>query len=147
MGLVINNYSYNYGTLQSLRRWALLVEKNKRKLMCFDYGVNKLNSERCKKCVYCNLNGVLENKKRKEIVEFYEFVDHSDSDGGYISFSLFGIKESPEKIHGEWGDLDRLKAEVKELDKHTKSLNGKLLNAWNDFKTDVYRSRDILIFS
>ena len=146
MGLAINKYSYRYSILSSLRRWALTVENNKRKLACFDYGVKDFKGDRCGKCIYCALHGNLSVKGREKIVKFYEFIDHSDSDGGYISFSRFGIEKLSDKVIGFWGDLDQLKSEIEELDKHTKTLNEKYHSAWKDFREDVFESEDILRF-
>ena len=43
------------------------------------------------------------------------FINHNDSEGGYLSFSQLGIKGTENPI--EWNDLDKLREELKEIGK------------------------------
>ena len=134
MGLLIKNYKYTYGTLHELRDWALnIVEKQNIKLHCMGKGGKECT------CFYCN--------ETKYKTEFFEFINHSDADGGYIS--LIGLQVVDNKKFREkctWGNLDKLKKEVEILDKHKKTLPDNLKNAWHDFYTDVKEADRTLIF-
>lgn len=138
----VNSYSYTYHALHVLRRWALnKVAKKPYKLMCRDYD----KPVPCALCAYCQLTQAETTKEQEKLVKFYEFINHSDCDDGYLSFSSFDIP-STKTLDNGWGNLDRLKEEVAELDKHRKTLPKGYENVWRDFKNDVDRSVDRLEF-
>jgi hypothetical protein len=141
MGLDIGEYHASYHELHRLRQFALDVEKNKKKLMCRDYH----EIENCGKCIYCALDNIKDEKEIKGITKFYEFINHSDCDGGYISFKTFGINKLPKETIG-WGNLDELQKEVKELNKHKRVLKDWDLTSWEAFYRDVILARGILEF-
>lgn len=137
MGLAINNYDYSYSRLHQLRQFALDVEGNEKKLMCRDYGTIK----NCGLCIYCGVDNNI------SITKYNELINHCDCDcdGGYISFNMFGIKEILDEKKVLWGNLDKLKEEVEELNKHTNQL-GDLLKVWQDFYDDVMSEEYVLMF-
>lgn len=140
MGLDIVEYGYGYGTLHVLRQWALTVGGSKLKLDC--EGAQR----DCGKCAYCKLSKAKYFDERAKITKFYEFIDHSDCEGGYISFGKFGIKNPSSLLRCEWGDLDKLQEEVKELEKHEEKIPESYKQAWEDFKEDVNGSDVFLRF-
>lgn len=135
MGLSIDTYSSSYRTLHVLRQFALDVEENPVKLWCYDYG----DSTNCGKCVYCLIDD------NPSMTKFHEFINHSDCDGGYISYSQFGIDKSEMKIES-WGDLDKLKEEVEELDKRKDLVPDGYRDIWADFVEDVRNADHTLTF-
>jgi hypothetical protein len=144
MGLDINNYSSSYHTLHELRKFALNIEGNTDPLMCNESMSFKKSP--CGQCVYCKLTGKLSIEERSSVTRFYAFIDHSDCEYGYISFSYFNIKEQNPDAVGEWDDLDELKREVEELNQHKNMLEGYLLEAWEAFYQDVTEAEHILEF-
>lgn len=138
MGLDISDYSYNYAALHHLRQAALDIEGRGRKLRCEDYG----KEDHCGKCAYCKLDHAKTVAEQKKVTRFYEFINHSDCDGGYLSFSRFGVTK---KRDSEWGDLDELKKEVKKINKKIKVSSG-WQEVWNSFNDDVENAGDILRF-
>jgi len=40
-------------------------------------------------------------------------INHSDCDGGYLSFEYFGIKDVENRV--DWGNLDKLREELQQL--------------------------------
>ena len=81
--------------------------------MCIDYDYLK----NCKKCVYCNLTDAKSIQDIEEITKYWALINHSDCDFGYVSFEYFGINQDkyPCEKFMEWGNLDRLKKELKWL--------------------------------
>ncbi len=138
MGLDINNYSASYSQIHRLRAWALKVAKKKFKLMCSDYG----KMDGCGKCAYCRLSQVDTAKGWGKLVKFYEFINHSDCEGGYISLKKLGLKVVDAKKFKDnlWGDLDRLVVEVRELNKHKKELKNWNRTTWDSFYSDVMQA-------
>ena len=121
MGLAINNYRYSYSRLHRLREWALKVENNKN-----------------------SLKEIYENKGR---TKFDEFINHSDCDGGYISFNKFGITQIKNNNDFLWENLDKLREEVEELNRHKETLEDSDLESWNNFYNDITDSQDVVVFT
>ncbi len=130
MGLSIKTYKWSYSTLQSLRQFALDYE-----------GINI---------------PIREFYFRIDITtKFREFVVHSDCEGIYISKSskqYEKLKKKIERRYGQsfcyFGDLDKLKEEVRELNDYIlEKANGHIREAWINFYNDVISSRKILEFN
>lgn len=130
MGLYIKTYKYSYSTLHILRQKALEYEGN-----------------------YCNIRNFYDLEKPK--TKFKEFVLHSDCEGLYITKSSKQYEKIKKKILNQYGtllcyfgDLDRLKIEVKELNTYMlNNLNYSYKKAWIDFYNDVMKARKILYFN
>lgn len=138
MGLDINKYSYTYNTLHVLRKWAHeQVAKAHNKYRC--------DSDKCGECLCCWLcrddTGSDDFKK----IKFCEFLIHSDCEGGYVGGSLM-VKPGKEFEDLLWGNLDTLKADLKELKKYTSLLDSKYQDAFNDFYNDIMAEDTIVIF-
>lgn len=120
MGLSINNYQSSYSTLHRLRRIALLIEENSHTLEEI-YDV-------------------------KGSTRFNEFINHSDCEGGYISYKTFGIKDYKDESY-MCGDLDKLKKEVEEikenLDRFENPMDRRMME---NFIKDVEDSKYVLVF-
>lgn len=87
----------SYGTLHILRRWLMEHEEG--------------NSEETVKKAY----SYPEKEVDVKIEKYPALINHSDCDGGYLSFTHFGITETKDPIG--WADLDRLRKELKEIGK------------------------------
>ena len=134
MGLDINDYSASYGQLHRLRQFALDVEFGKGKVDLHEL-YDKLPDE--------------DYDKFKKETKFYEIINHSDCDGGYIDLKKMGLKiKNEDKFRKSlmWGDLNKLKEEVEELNKHKEILEGWDLQSWDMFYSDVTEAVGILWF-
>ena len=100
----------SYGRIHVLRRWV-----------GNDY--EKLEGD-----VYSDHNLIHTN--------FPALINHSDCDGGYLSFKAFGIIDT--KDHVEWGDLDELKDELTLLKKHKKEMPEDIKDCFNDLYDIVF---------
>lgn len=143
MGLAIDNYKYSYSTLQDLRKFALDVEKNSRKLACKDY-------DKCEgQCVYCSLSKCVSIQDFYKVTKFPAFINHSDCDGGYFNFTdrKVDINNYSPQSWLMWADLNLLKVEMAELKQYSDKLDFHLKNAFDDFYDDVMNSTKILKFS
>ena len=142
MGLDIVKYSYSYGTLHRLREWAHeQVAKSGQKYSCYNSA--------CGECLNCWLDTWDTNCPPSDVskIKFRHFLIHSDCEGYYIGGEIIGIKPGKYFVDSYWGDLDCLKEEVEELNKHKSSLSERLKDAWHDFYADVIAAKDILEFS
>lgn len=126
MGLDIDGYSRAYSTLQRLRRIALEIEGNE---------------------------ATLEEVYRGAPTKFDQFINHSDCEGGYISFSSFSIRTIIyDDNHYMLGDLDALREEMEiireALDNDHPAFDGRDgdKDAMEDFVIDVEESGIILQF-
>ena len=111
MGLDINKYSYSYSVLQQLRQLALNYE-----------GIN---------IPICDFYDQFEITTK-----FNEFIIHCDCEGLYISKSskqYEKYKKEAENRYGQlfcyFGDLDKLKEEVKELHPFMLKKNRRLIKS------------------
>lgn len=128
MGLSIKKYHYSYSIIHRLRQLALNFEGIDIPIMDF-YDQNKIRTK------------------------FNEFILHSDCDGLYISKTSKQYKKIKKKIEYKYGlpyyfgDLDKLKEEVQELNEYIlKNTDFFIKQAWIDFYDDVMSSRKILEF-
>lgn len=130
MGLDINNYSYSYGRLHQLRQLALDYERQEIDIKEFYY---------------------LPNPQTK----FNEFINHSDCEGIYVSKNSPKYEEYKQEIlegYGQlecyFGDLDKLKEELNELNPYVQERlkDSPLLQSWNDFYEDVMDEDEIVEF-
>lgn len=132
MGLDIKSYHFSYNTLHRLRQFALDYEGINIPIMDF-YDQTLVTTKK-----------------------FKEFICHSDCEGIYISKSskqYNKYKKKIKKTYGQlfcyFGDLDKLKKEVSELNDYilTKTQSSFYLNpAWTCFYNDVMSARKILKF-
>ena len=128
MGLDIKDYSYSYSRLHDLREMALRSEGINIPIREFYYQ-NKIGTK------------------------YNEFINHCDCEGIYISKKSKRFENIKKKIikdfgqeHGYFGDLDKLKQEVKELNEYMLK-NLEYTSPWTDFYNDVMSSRMILEFN
>lgn len=129
MGLAIKRYRYSYCTLQRLRQLALYYEGITIPIRNFYF-------------------------QTAITTKFREFIIHSDCEGIYISKSSKQYKKLKRQIKNRYGtlvcffgDLDKLKEEVQELNNYIlKNTSGYLQDAWVAFYDDVMSSRKILEF-
>ena len=119
MGLDINNYSRSYSTLQRLREYALRAEGNPKTLIEVYSGAP---------------------------TAFDEFINHSDCEGGYISFTWFNINTiiasdatDTDRRNYILGNLDRLKDEMELL---REAIETNLV----DFGEDIYTKQAMMDF-
>lgn len=128
MGLDIVNYSYGYSTLHKLRQLALDYEGIKMDIRNF-YDYPDIETR------------------------FNEFINHCDCDGIYVSKSNPNYKQLKKQtldsfgsLNCYFGDLDKLKQEVQELNNYMLAHAGVWKGAWIAFYTDVMEAEDILEF-
>lgn len=125
MGLTIKTYDLGYSTLHILREAALRCDGIEMEIRDF-YQQGQIGTK------------------------YREFVNHSDCDGVYVSKSSKQYDKLEKKWHlpFDFGDLDKLKEEVKELDKIIKEhLKDDYYEwAWKPFYNDVISSKNILEF-
>lgn len=88
----------SYGRIHVLRKWLLVFEEGNPQEL-----VDKAYNHR-------SGNMSVEAWKQMTIVKYPRIIDHSDCDGGYISYSNFGIKSGS----WEWQDLDELRKELEQ---------------------------------
>lgn len=128
MGLDINSIDYagykvadyermgSYSTIHILRRWILEeLEGNPKELV--DRYYNFLGD---------STDAWMKLKKDM----FPRIVQHSDSDGGYISFKFFGLKEGS----WQWQNLDELRSEIWRLNKLKEKMPERVLEVYNRLK-------------
>jgi len=91
----------------------------------------------------------LEEVYKGRPTKFYEFIHHSDCEGGYISYMFFDIK--PKKRNYLCGNLDELKLEMVLLgkllgiDEDTPyDPNNHTINAMVEFISDVVNADNVL---
>lgn len=138
MGLDIKRYSFSYRTLHLIRGWVLKeVEKSKIEYMCY-------TKPKCNKCLCCLIENSNDLNKVKQLTKFPELLCHSDCDGGYRYNRTSTGEHNGSSIM--WGDLKKLKQEIKELAKYKDNLPEDLKNAYEDLEYDINNSRDVLIF-
>ena len=130
MGLDINNYSYSYSRLHQLRQLALDYEGQKIDIKEFYY---------------------LPNGQTK----FNEFINHCDCEGIYVSKNSSKYEEYRQQtlkdfgqLEGYFGDLDKLKEELEELNPYVQERlkDSLLLQSWNDFYSDVMDEEEVVEF-
>ncbi len=130
MGLDIKTYHYSYRTLHLLRQFALRYEGID--ISIFDFY----------------------DQYPEVKTKFNEFIYHSDCEGFYISKSSKQYNKIKKKIQNRYGqlfcyfgDLDKLKKELNELNSYMlQNSEGLLKEAWIDFYNDVMSARKILEF-
>lgn len=130
MGLDIKTYHYSYRTLHLLRQLALRYES-------VDIRIHDFYDQ------YPEVK-----------TKFNEFIYHSDCEGFYISKSSKQYNKIKKKIQNRYGqlfcyfgDLDKLKKELNELNSYMlQNSEGLLKEAWIDFYNDVMSARKILEF-
>lgn len=107
----------SYGRIHILRKWLLIQEEG--------------NSEDLVNKAYDHFSKDNHDYWNDLIIEKYPvFINHNDSEGGYISFSDIGIKEV--KDTEEWNDLDILKNELIEMKKIT-TMSEEVRQVFDDF--------------
>ena len=128
MGLDIKTYHYSYSMIHRLRQLALNYEGIDIPIMDF-YDQNEIRTK------------------------FREFVIHCDCEGLYISKTSKQYEKIKKKIEYKYGlqhyfgDLDKLKEEVQELNEYIlKNAEYFVKQAWIDFYNDVMSARKILEF-
>lgn len=126
MGLNINTFDQqgnevshyerlgSYGTLHILRKWVLeKIEGNSKEL------IDK---------AYSHIPGKADKAwEQLKIVHCPALIDHSDCDGGYMSYSVFKVKNPT----WEWADLDKLWEEMIFLKTKTKEMDEDTLWVFN----------------
>lgn len=76
--------------------------------------------------------------------KYFNFLYHSDCDGGFIS-----VDSKQKKKFNDYWSLRMLKKEIQEIDnlmKRADFVNLRIYNAWVDFRDDVMSARKILHF-
>lgn len=127
MGLSIKEYSYSYSRLQDLREMALCSEGITIPIREFYYQ-NKIGTKYNEFINHCDCEGIYISKKSKQYEKYRKRIINN-----------FGIDS------GYFGDLDKLKEEVQELNEYMlKNLEFK--QPWIDFYNDVMSTRMILEF-
>lgn len=128
MGLGIKNYHYSYSRLQYLREMALRSEGINIPIREFYYQ-NKIGTK------------------------YNEFINHCDCEGVYVSKKSKQFEKYKKKMikdfgqeSGYFGDLDKLKCEVEELNEYMLK-NLEYASPWIDFYNDVMSARMILEFN
>lgn len=129
MGLNINTLNYHGSTLKDyerlgsysrihvLRKWLLEHEEG--------------NSEELVNKAYDHFSKDPHDYWEDLKIEKYPvFINHNDSEGGYISFSDVGIKGT--KDTSEWNDLDILKKELLEM-KNITTMPEEVRQVFQDF--------------
>ena len=91
------------------------------------------------KLEFSNLHELYSDKNIRK-TKFPVLIDHNDSEGGYLSFSEFGIEKVKDSV--EWNDLDKLRLEMKELKKHHKEMPPEVKECFDDFYKFVFDKVD-----
>ncbi len=115
---VIDDRYGSYGRIHQVRKWVLeYVEGNPARDVELAYNyANSLS------------NRAWDDMK---IEKCPALINHSDCDGGYISFSYFGIRETSNPM--DWADLDKLREELTELKLHREEMPAEVGKSFDDF--------------
>lgn len=80
-----------------------------------------------------------------DITSYYALLCHSETEGGYVN-PHFRPELLTDSNFLVWGDLTRLKIEVKDLHKHLNDMPKHIQKIFCQFYFDVVTSMDILEF-
>lgn len=130
-GYMVANYERmgSYGSIHILRKWLLVNEEgNSQELVNTAYTQIFLGDSRHN---YWN---------DLKIEKYPSFINHSDCDGGYISFKIYEIKESYNQV--SWGNLDKLRTELEQMGKIRKNMPPEVQNVYDRFEKIVNKIDD-----
>lgn len=139
--ILIKDHSYDPLKFLQLKRFVFNLEKKGFKFICSGLGDLK-----CGECLYCKCDLIKTRFDLRRLTSFYEFICHRDNEGGYVSGKVYGAKFFSDKNIYVWGDLDKLKVEVKEINRHKSEMPKELHATWKNFYNDVLSSVQLLEF-
>ena len=136
----IKNNLYSALDLQTLRKFAFGLESKKMEFYC------KSAQFKCGNCLFCRCDLAKRKEDFQLLTRFPEFICHVDDSGGYVDVNKYrNILDKSANIF-LWGDLERLKSEVKIINRFVDKLPSELHKIWKNFYFDVMTSVELLEF-
>ena len=138
MMLKIRNNLYDFKNLFRLKRFCFYLSCPSYDFICVDL------ETKCGECFICKCDGVTISEEAEKLTNYYSFLCHKDNEGGYLDFTKLTPSENNIFV---WGDLERLKLEVKDINRYVDQMPEDLLETWKNFYQDVMSSVDVLEFN
>lgn len=124
-----------------LKKFVFSLECRDYSFLCEDFGVF------CGICLMCRMRKVKNREELDDLTAYPELICHKDDEGGYVNIEKYGRKFLTIDNMFIWGDLDKLKKEVKYIHKYSYKIPRHLLNTWKSFYAAVISSVEVLEFN
>ena len=140
MNLYVKDTLYNLKLFKKFKRWVYDFSDRTTIFVC-----DEVSGLKCQNCLICRTEKITKREDLSTITLYSSLLCHSDTDGGYITpqFKPDFLTDNNLLL---WGNLNRLKLEVKYLHKHLNKMPKDIQEIFRQFYYDVLTSIDILEF-
>ncbi len=133
--IFINNHEYSCINMFKLKQFAFSLEHKDIDFCC-------RTDFKCGVCLFCKCDLIDTKFHLSKLTKFYEFICHKFG-GGYVSGKKYGEFFNKNNMF-IWGDLDKLKIEAKEINRHKMDMTKELVSIWSKLYQDILSAKEVL---